>query len=342
MNRTELSTLGEFGLIAHLTQDFKNKQGSTVKGVGDDAAVIDCGTHYQLVSTDFLVEGVHFDLSYTPLMHLGYKAVAVNVSDICAMNGTARQITVSIAASNRFSVEALSELYAGIYKACERYEVDLVGGDTTSSLSGLVISITVIGTTTKDKIAYRNTAQSGDLICVSGDLGAAFMGLQLLEREKAVFRDNPEIQPDLEGSDYLLERFLKPEARKDVVLQLQQAEIIPTCMIDISDGLASELLHLANQSGVGCRVYQNKIPIDVLTTLRAEEFRMEPVICALNGGEDYELLFGIKAADYEKICKVKGIHIIGHFTDSSAGVKMIGNAENEIEISAQGWNAFTE
>lgn len=342
MTRTELSSIGEFGLIKHLTEEIELVHKSSIKGVGDDAAVIDNGADFSLVSTDFLVEGVHFDLSYVPLKHLGYKAVVVNLSDIYAMNGTPKQITVSIAASNRFSVEALSELYAGIYAACEKYKVDLIGGDTTSSTSGLVISITAIGTVAKDKVVYRNTANEGDLICVTGDLGAAYIGLQLLEREKAIFKENPEIQPDLEGNDYLLERFLKPEAQKKVIEELANNNILPTSMIDVSDGLASEILHLSSQSKLGCRIYQNKIPIDALVALRADDFKMEPTVCALNGGEDYELLFSINPKDYETIGKIAGVSIIGHFTADGTNHIMIGNGDTEIEIKAQGWNSFTE
>jgi thiamine-monophosphate kinase len=300
--RTELEELGEFGLIDQLTNQFTTHVSTTLKGVGDDAAVISISeTDVMLVSTDMLLEGVHFNLMYTPLMHLGYKAVMVNLSDIFAMNGTAQQITVSIAVSNRFPLEALEELYAGIKKACDFYRVDLVGGDTSSSLSGLTISITAIGKAAKSEVVYRSGAKENDLLVVSGDLGAAYMGLQLLEREKEVFKANPAMQPDLEGNDYLLERQLKPEARQDIIQFLKQLEVKPTSMIDISDGLASEIFHLCKSSHVGCTIYDEKIPIDAKTSMTALEFNIDPVTCALNGGEDYELLFTVSMEDYDKI-----------------------------------------
>jgi thiamine-monophosphate kinase len=338
--RTELSELGEFGLIRHLTQHIAIGQESTVKGVGDDAAVMHYGDAETVVTTDMLVEGVHFDLTYVPLKHLGYKSVAVNLSDVYAMNAEPRQILVSIALSNRFSLEAVEELYAGMLLACRNYDVDLVGGDTTSSLSGLVISITAIGTAAKEEIAYRSGAKVSDLLCVSGDLGAAYMGLQLLEREKSVFRDNPKIQPDLEGKDYILERQLKPEPRRDVVRLLRSLSVKPTAMIDVSDGLSSEILHLCTQSGTGVELYEEKIPIDAMTFETAREFNLDPTVCALSGGEDYELLFTVDIGDYEKIKGVKEISIIGHITAKEKGRLMVARAGTVHELTAQGWNAF--
>jgi len=340
--RTELSALGEFGLIDHLTAGIIHVNNSTVKGVGDDAAVLDNGENYTLVSKDLLIEGVHFDLTYMPLKHLGYKAVAVNVSDIVAMNGTAKQILVGISASNRFSVEALEELYSGIRAACDRYKVDLVGGDTTSSVSGLFISVTVIGQVKKDEVVYRSTAKENDLVCVSGDLGGAYMGLLLLEREKQVFKADPSMQPDLDGNDYVLERQLKPEPRTDVLEALRAAGIKPTAMIDISDGLASEILHIAKDSGLGCRIYENKLPIDIITAEVAQEFEMDPTTAAMNGGEDYELLFTINVDDFEKAKQVKGIHIIGHMTEKAEGEYLISNGGSLYPIEAQGFNHMQE
>ena len=339
-NRTELENLGEFGLIDKLTEGFELNQPTSIKGVGDDAAVIDCGDHYQVVSTDMLVEGVHFDLSYVPIQHLGYKAVVVNLSDIYAMNAEATQITVSIAVSNRFSLEALEELYAGINRACKLYNVDLVGGDTTSSLSGLVISITAIGVVGKDQIAYRSGGKENDLLVVSGNLGAAFMGLQVLEREKQIFLENPEIQPMLEGVDYILERQLKPEARKDIIHYLNDLGVLPTSMIDISDGLVSEVMHLCKASGVGCAIYDEKLPIDHETHIVARDFELDPSTCALNGGEDYELLFSIKQADFEKVKGNEFMTIIGHFTDKGSGMNVIDRNGVSVEMKAQGWNHF--
>jgi thiamine-monophosphate kinase len=339
-SRTELSELGEFGLIKQLTKHFTNNNASTVKGVGDDAAVIEQTEKLSLVSTDMLVEGVHFDLTYTPLKHLGYKAVVVNLSDIYAMNGSPKQITVSLAISNRFSVEAVEELYAGILLACEKYNVDLVGGDTTSSRSGLVISITAIGEVEKNKVVYRSTAQETNLLCVSGDLGGAYMGLQILEREKAVFKENPKIQPDLEGKDYILERQLKPEARRDVVQLLADLQIVPTAMIDISDGLASEILHLCDQSHLGCELYEEKIPIDSQTYDTAREFDLDPTLCALSGGEDYELLFTLQLSDYDKVKNLPDVTVIGHMTNTAKGVNLITKSGSSHPITAQGWNAF--
>jgi thiamine-monophosphate kinase len=338
--RTELSTLGEFGLIKHLTENIIIQNESTLKGVGDDAAVIEYKKKVTLVSTDMLVEGVHFDLTYMPLKHLGYKAISTNVSDICAMNGTCRQVTVSFALSNRFSVEAVEELYSGMLLACNNYKVDLVGGDTTSSLSGLIISITAIGEAEKEEVVYRNGAKEKDLLVVTGDLGGAYMGLQILEREKAVFKENPNLQPDLEGNDYILERQLKPEARIDIKDILKEKGIHPTSMIDISDGLASEILHLCIQSNVGCNLFEEKIPMDGLTSSRAHEFKMDPTICALSGGEDYELLFTIPQSDYDKVKGHPDFTVIGHITDKASGVNMITRSGSSVELTAQGWDAF--
>jgi thiamine-monophosphate kinase len=340
-SRTELSTLGEFGLIKHLTEHITIHNDSTLKGVGDDAAVIDIGNgKVHLLSTDMLAEGIHFDLTYVPLKHLGFKAIATNVSDICAMNGTAKQVTVSIAVSNRFSVEALEELYNGMMLACNHYKVDLVGGDTTSSLSGLMISIAVVGEADKEDVVYRNGAHEKDLLCVTGDLGGAYMGLQILEREKSVFKDNPNLQPDLEGNEYVLERQLKPEARADIIPIFKQLGIKPTSMIDISDGLASEILHLATQSNVGCALYEEKIPLDTMTIDRAKEFHLDPTLCALSGGEDYELLFTIPQSDYDKIKGHPDFTVIGHMTDKNSGCNMISRSGTSITLTAQGWDAF--
>jgi thiamine-monophosphate kinase len=338
--RTELKEFGEFGLINHLTQNINIKNPSSITGVGDDAAVIDNGGRATLVSTDLLVEGVHFDLSYTPLKHLGYKAVVVNISDIVAMNGTANQITVSISVSSRFSVEAIEELYSGIMLACEKYNVDLVGGDTTSSVSGLYLSITVIGEADKEKIVYRNSAKEGDLVVVSGDLGAAYAGLLLLEREKKVFNDDPEMQPDLEGNDYILGRQLKPEARTDIQKILKDKKVLPTAMIDISDGLASEILHVCKESELGCNIYEEKIPIDPTTVNKATEFSIDPTTFALNGGEDYELLFTISQKDYDKLKEVSELSVVGHMTEKDSGVNLISRSGTSVAITAQGWDAL--
>lgn len=338
--RTELSDLGEFGLIKHLTDNFVLKNASSVKGIGDDAAVIDYQDKQTVVSTDMLVEGVHFDLSYVPLKHLGYKAVSVNLSDIYAMNATPRQITISIAVSNRFSVEALDEFYSGVYLACERHGVDLVGGDTTSSQIGFVISVTAVGEVEKDKVVYRSGAKENDLLCVSGDLGAAYMGLQLLEREKSVFKENPNIQPDLEGKDYILQRQLKPEARKDIIALFKELAITPTAMIDVSDGLASEALHICHSSGVGCSLYEEKIPIDTLTAMTAEEFNISAQTCALNGGEDYELLFTAPLSAFDVLKANKKISIIGHITDKNSGCNLITKSGQAFPLKAQGWDSF--
>lgn len=341
--KTEISTLGEFGLIRHLTEGIKLQNESSRYGVGDDAAVLSYPSEKQiLVTTDLLMEGVHFDLIYVPLKHLGYKSAVVNFSDIYAMNGTPKQITVSLALSKRFCVEDMEELYAGIRLACEEYNVDIVGGDTSSSLTGLAISITCIGEGDKDKIVYRNGAKETDLICVSGDLGAAYMGLQLLEREKTVLKGEKDIQPDFTGKEYLLERQLKPEARRDIIQKLAEAGVQPTSMMDISDGLSSELLHICTQSKVGCRVYEEHIPIDYQTAVMAEEFNMNLTTCALNGGEDYELLFTVPIADHEKVAEMEGIKLIGHITKPELGYALITRDGQEFELKAQGWNPLQE
>ena len=341
-NRTEIATLGEFGLIKHLTENIELKNESSKYGVGDDAAVLEYPDKQILVTTDLLMEGVHFDLTYVPLKHLGYKAAIVNLSDIYAMNGTPKQITVSIALSKRFSVEDLEELYAGIRLACEKHHVDIVGGDTTSSLTGLAISITCIGEADKDKVVYRNGAKDTDLICVSGDLGAAYMGLQLLEREKAIFKGDKDTQPDFKGKEYLLERQLKPEAREDIIKKLAEQNIKPTAMMDISDGLSSELMHICSQSNTGCRVYEEHIPIDYQTAVMAEEFNMNLTTCAMNGGEDYELLFTVPIADHEKISNMEGVKLIGHITKPELGCMLITRDGQEFELKAQGWNPLAD
>ena len=339
-DNNRLQELGEFGLIDHITQNFKIVQVSTVKGVGDDAAVIAAPEKEEmtLLTTDLLIEGIHFDLMYVPLRHLGYKAVMVNLSDIYAMNGTPRQIVVSIAISNRFSLDAVEELYAGIRLACSRYDVDLVGGDTSSSHTGLYLNITATGTVNKKDIVYRNGAQENDLIFVSGDLGSAYMGLLLLEREKRVFEVNPDMQPDFENVDYLLERQLKPEARRDVIELLKEIDIKPTSMIDISDGLASELHHICKQSGKGCTIYEDKLPIDPLTYEQAVAFSIDPTTAAMNGGEDYELLFTINQKDYDKIKDRLEVTPIGHITDATSGLQLISKKGIVYPILAQGWN----
>lgn len=336
--RTEISDLGEYALIEHLTREFEIKNTSTIKGVGDDAAVIDNADKQTVVSTDMLIEGIDFDMTYTPLRHLGYKAVAINLSDIAAMNATPKQITVNIAVSNRYSVEALSELYAGIYLACQRYDVDLVGGDTSASPAGLFISITAIGEVEKGKAVYRGGANVHDLICVSGDLGSAYSGLLILEREKATFKANPNYQPDLASFDYVLDRYLKPEPRLDIVKFLNEKGVVPTSMIDVSDGLASDVMQICKASDVGCEVYEEKIPIDYATTMVCSEFgQLLPISNALNGGEDYELLFTIKQADYDKIKDCNEVHVIGHITDKSIGTMMVTPQNTTIELKAQGW-----
>ena len=342
MQRTEISTYGEFGLIKHLTEKFKLINPSTLKGVGDDAAVLSYEHKKVLVTTDLLLEGIHFDLVYVPIMHLGYKAAVVNFSDIYAMNGEPKQITVSIGVSKRFSVEDLELLYAGIQLACDKYGVDLIGGDTSASLTGLAISITCIGEADEDKIVYRNGAKSTDLICVTGDLGSAYMGLQLLEREKVVFSANDEAQPDFEERDYILKRQLRPEARKDIIKLLRDKEIVPTAMMDISDGLSSELMHICTQSKVGCRIYEDKIPINYQAVVMAEELNMSIVTAALNGGEDYELLFTASLEDYDKIVTMEGVAIVGHTTKPEFGLQLVGREGEEIELRAQGWNSLKE
>jgi thiamine-monophosphate kinase len=338
---TDISDLGEFGLIDQLTKNFELKNENSLVGVGDDAAVIQVSEDtVQLISTDMLVEGIHFNLMYMPLKHLGYKAVAVNVSDICAMNGTAQQITVSLAVSSRFPLEALEELYEGIHLACEKYSVDLVGGDTTSSTSGLVINVTVLGTAKKENVVYRSGAKEYDLLVVTGDLGAAYMGLQVLEREKEVFKANPSIQPDLDGHDYIIERQLKPEARKDIIGFLKELDVLPTAMIDISDGLASEILHLCKASKVGCHVYDEKVPIDAKTSMTAIDFNLDPNTCALNGGEDYELLFTIDQKDFDKIKGNPHMTVIGHITHENDGIYYVDKNGSAITLKAQGWKHF--
>ncbi len=337
-NRTEISTLGEFGLIKRLTKDIELKNAETLYGVGDDAAVIDNGNQQTLVTTDMLMEGVHFDLVYTPLKHLGYKAAIVNFSDIYAMNGTPKQITVSIAVSKRFCIEDLEQFYDGLKLACQVHHVDIIGGDTTSSITGLAISITCVGVANKDQVVYRNGAKETDIICVSGDLGSAYMGLQLLEREKAVFEGEKEINPDFTGKEYLLERQLKPEARKDIIDALAKEGIRPTAMMDISDGLSSELMHICSQSNTGCRVYEERIPIDYQTAVMAEEFNMNVTTCALNGGEDYELLFTVPLTSHEKVSAIKGVKVIGYITKPELGCALITRDNQEFELKAQGWN----
>ncbi len=338
--RTELSEIGEFGLIDRINASTKIKHAQTVKGIGDDAAVIDLGEEYLLLATDMLLEGIHFDLSYVPLTHLGYKAVAVNVSDIAAMNGIASQITVNIGLSNRFSLEAVEALYEGIHMACDNYKVDLVGGDTSSSASGLVISISVIGRVKKDKIAYRSGANERDIICVTGDLGGAYMGLQVLEREKQVYMANPDMQPQLEKYDYIVQRQLKPEARMDIIHELSDLNVVPTAMIDISDGLGSELLHIAKASKLGFQIYEDKLPVDKLTYDTGYELKIDATTAVINGGEDYELLFTIKQRDFETIKNHRDIHFIGYMQSAYKGNKMVTKGENLVDVTAQGWNHY--
>ncbi len=337
--RTELGHLGEFALIDRLTDDFPRKNKSTVKGVGDDCAVLGTGKKKTVVTTDMLVEGVHFDMMYTPLKHLGYKAVAISISDVAAMNAVPKQILVSIAVSNRYSVEALEELYAGIRLCCERYDVDLVGGDTATSNTGLIINVTAIGEVDQERITYRSGAQLHDLICVSGDLGSAYAGLLILEREKVTYQANPNFKPDLDSYDYVLERFLKPEPRMDIVKWLAEKEVVPTSMIDVSDGLASELLRICKQSHCGCEVYEEHIPIDYQTSRVCSEMsqNMLPISNALNGGEDYELLFTIQQSDYEKIKDGKEVHIIGHITEDGTPAVLVTPQNTTIQLVAQGW-----
>ncbi|NLZ72822.1 MAG: thiamine-phosphate kinase [Bacteroidales bacterium] len=335
---TEIASLGEFGLIDHLTKDIKLQNNSSKYGIGDDAAVLSYPNKEVLVSTDILMEGVHFDLVYTPLTHLGYKSAIVNFSDIYAMNGRPKQITLTIALGKRFMVEDLEALYNGVKIACKEHQVDIVGGDTTSSLTGLAISVTCIGEADKEQIVYRNGAKNTDLICVSGNLGAAYMGLQLLEREKSIFKDSNDPQPDFAGKEYILERQLRPRARKDIIDALQKANIKPTSMMDISDGLSSELMHICTQSQVGCRVFEENLPIDYQTALMAEEFNLNATTCAMNGGEDYELLFTVPIGDHEKTVQLKDIHLIGHIAESKLGKVLVTRDNQEMEILAQGWN----
>jgi thiamine-monophosphate kinase len=340
--RTSIAQLGEFGLIDHLTKNFTMTQPSTLKGIGDDAAVLDFKDKKAVVSTDLLIEGVHFDLAYMPLKHLGYKAVVVNLSDICAMNARPTQVTVSVAVSNRFPLEALDELFAGIALAAEKYKVDVIGGDTTSSQKGLIISITAIGEADANEIVYRDGAKAGDLLVVTGDIGAAYMGLQVLEREKQVFQVNPNSQPDLDAYTYLIERQLKPEARTDVRTLLHALEIKPTAMIDISDGLSSEIMHLCKQGKVGCNLYEDKLPIDPQFINVCEEFDIDSTTVAINGGEDYELLFTIAMADYDKIKGNPNFTVIGHMVEEAAGIHLITRADTKIALKARGWDALEE
>ena len=344
MKETEISTLGEFGLIEHLTRSFPVRQPSTRRGVGDDCAVINYGNDREtLVTTDLLLEGIHFDLTYVPLMHLGYKAIVVNLSDVYAMNGTPRQVTVSLGISKRFTLEHIEQLYEGMRIACEHYGVDLVGGDTSASVTGLIISVTCLGEAARDDIVYRTGARDTDLICVSGNLGAAYMGLQLLERERQVSAQmkDKDFEPDFSGKEYIIERQLKPEARRDVTDELRELGIRPTAMMDVSDGLSSELLHICKDSGVGCRVYEDRIPIDYETALMAEELNMNLVTAAMNGGEDYELLFTVPLADHDKVARMKTARLIGRITKPELGACLVTRDDQELEIRAQGWNAFS-
>jgi thiamine-monophosphate kinase len=338
--RTEIADLGEFGLIEHLTKNAEIQNASTILGVGDDAAVIDHFGKQTVVTTDLLLEGIHFDLMYTPLKHLGYKAVVVNLSDIYAMNATPTQITLSIGISNRFSVEALNEFYEGVYFACEKYGVDLIGGDTSSSLKGFVISVTAIGEVAPDQFVKRSTARKGDLICVSGDLGGAYLGLTLMEREKKIYQENPNIQPDLEDESYIVGKLLKPEARKDIIEFFASNQIVPTAMMDVSDGISSEVLHICKQSNLGARVYEEKLPIADASRKAAFKFGLDPTVCALNGGEDYELIFTIAQEDHDKIVLNEEISVIGYITDLEEGVKLLTKGGNQYDLKAQGWNAF--
>ncbi len=340
--RTEITSLGEFGLIDHLTRNFEIGNASTIVSVGDDAAVIDHFGKQTVVTTDLLIENIHFDLMYTPLKHLGYKSVVVNLSDIYAMNATPTHITMSIGISNRFSVESLDEFYEGVYAACEKYNVDLVGGDTSASQKGFIISCTAIGEVAPNRFVKRSTANNGDLICVSGDLGGAFLGLTLLEREKKIFLENPQIQPDLENEDYIVGRLLKPEARKDIIEFLENNSIMPTAMMDVSDGISSEILHICRQSNVGCRLYEEKLPIAEQTRQAAFKFGLDPTVCALNGGEDYELIFTIKQEDHDKIILSEEISVIGYIAPLEEGTKFISKGGNTFDITAQGWDAFNK
>lgn len=342
MRRTEIDTLGEFGLIKALTKDIKLINGSTSKGVGDDAAVLNYGKKQTLVTTDLLLEGIHFDLMYVPLKHLGYKSAVVNFSDIYAMNGQPKQITVSLGISKRFSVEDIQAFYDGVYLACEVYGVDVVGGDTSASLTGLTVSITCIGECDKDKIVYRSGAKENDLICVSGDLGAAYMGLQLLEREKAIYDGKDDFNPDFSGKEYLLERQLKPEARKDIIALTAEKGIVPSSMIDVSDGLSSDIKHICDQSKVGCRIFEERLPIDYQTAMMAEQFNLNVTTVALNGGEDYELLFTVPLHLHDKVSQIKGVHIVGHITKEEYGQVLEARDGSELQLKAQGWNSLEE
>src|SRR3954464_3938147 len=339
-SRTEISSLGEFGLIDHLTKNFEIQNASTIVGIGDDAAVIDHYGKQTVITSDMLVEGIHFDLMYTPLKHLGYKSVIVNLSDVYAMNATPTHITLNIAFSNRFSVEALDEFYEGVYAACEMYGVDLVGGDTSSSQKGFIISVTALGEIAPDKIVKRSGAKKGDLICVSGDLGSAFLGLTLLEREKKIYLENPDIQPDLENEQYIVGRLLKPEARKDIIDFFEESGILPTSMMDVSDGLSSEILHLCKQSNTGCILYESKIPINEQARQYAYKLELDPTACALSGGEDYELIFTVAQNEYEKLLLNEQISVIGYITDIEEGVHIITKGGSTHQLTAQGWNAF--
>lgn len=336
--RTEISSLGEFGLIEHLTKNIELQNASSILGVGDDAAIIDHFGKQTVITTDLLVEGVHFDLMYTPLRHLGYKSVIVNLSDVYAMNATPTQITLSIGFSNRFSLEALDEFYEGVYAACNKYGVDLIGGDTTTSQKGFIISVAAIGEVTPDKFVKRSTAQKGDLLCVSGDLGAAYVGLLFLEREKKIFVESPGVQPDLEGESYVIGRMLKPEARKDIIEFFAKQEIVPTSMIDISDGLSSEILHICKQSNLGCVLYEEKIPVHEEMKKAAYKFEIDPTACALSGGEDYELLFTIPQTDYDKLLLNEQISVVGYMADEELGVHIMTKGGSKLAITAQGWN----
>ncbi|SMD45621.1 thiamine-monophosphate kinase [Aquiflexum balticum DSM 16537] len=338
--RTEISEIGEFGLIDHLNEKIIIKHISTIKGIGDDAAVIEAGDHVKVVTTDLLLEGIHFDLSYAPLPHIGFKAVAVNISDVAAMNAIPKQITVSIALSNRFSVEAVDALYAGINAAAEHYSVDVIGGDTTASRSGLVISVTAIGESKKESLSFRSGAKINDIICVTGDLGGALVGLQILEREKQVFLANPDMKPELEKYSYVTGRQLKPEARMDIVHELRELGVVPSSMMDISDGLASELFHICKASNVGVTIYEDKLPIDKQTFDTAVELNLDPITCVLNGGEDYELLFTIDQKDFEKLEKHPDIHFIGHVTKTEEGKYLVTKSGTAVQLKAQGWKHF--
>ncbi len=341
-NRTEIASLGEFGLIEHLTKNFEIQNVSTILGVGDDGAVIDHFGKQTVISTDLLIEGIHFDLVYTPLKHLGYKSVMVNLSDIYAMNAYPTQLTMSIGISNRFSLEALNEFYEGVYLACAKHGVDLVGGDTSTSNKGFIISVTAIGEVTPNQFVKRSTAQTGDLICVSGDLGGAFLGLTLMEREKKIYFENPQLQPDLEDESYIVGRLLKPEARKEIIDFFEKENIVPTAMMDVSDGISSEVLHLCKQSNLGCRLYEEKLPISEESRKAAYKFGLDPTVCALNGGEDYELIFTLKQSDHDKIVLNEEISVIGYMTDLTEGCNLLTRGGNSYPITAQGWNAFQQ